>query len=183
MLTKVLVYAYCVGVFSSRKIRQRLIEDAAFRALDRRQCAGPSHDRRLRKRRLWALKISSSRYWAWLANWGATCVGRVAREGQDRSERLENEAIRYDRTQDVRRISSVRGRPNARSQTPTVTKHPPFRLPARFLSMLRRLSYGNQDSPRNCPRHSRRSQLACGGVALRGTFGAGCAKRRAAMWA
>ena len=105
MLTKVLVYAYCVGVFSSRKIRQRLIEDAAFRALDRRQCAGPSHDRRLRKRRLWALKISSSRCWAWLANWGATCVGRVAREGQDRSERLENEAIRYGRTQDVRRIS------------------------------------------------------------------------------
>ena len=27
MLTKVLVYAYCVGVFSSRKIQRRLIED------------------------------------------------------------------------------------------------------------------------------------------------------------
>jgi transposase len=33
MLTKVLVYAYCVGVFSSRKIQHRLIEDVAFRVL------------------------------------------------------------------------------------------------------------------------------------------------------
>jgi transposase len=29
MLTKVLVYAYCVGVFSSRKIQRRLQEDVA----------------------------------------------------------------------------------------------------------------------------------------------------------
>jgi transposase len=33
MLTKVLVYAYCVGVFSSRKIQRRLVEDVAFRVL------------------------------------------------------------------------------------------------------------------------------------------------------
>jgi transposase len=33
MLTKVLVYAYCVGVFSSRKIQRRLAEDVAFRVL------------------------------------------------------------------------------------------------------------------------------------------------------
>jgi transposase len=33
MLTKVLVYAYCVGVFSSRKIQRRLTEDVAFRVL------------------------------------------------------------------------------------------------------------------------------------------------------
>ena len=33
MLTKVLVYAYCVGVFSSRKIQRRLIEDVPFRVL------------------------------------------------------------------------------------------------------------------------------------------------------
>jgi transposase len=30
MLTKVLVYAYCVGVFSSRRIQRRLVEDVAF---------------------------------------------------------------------------------------------------------------------------------------------------------
>ena len=33
MLTKVLVYAYCIGVFSSRKIQRRLVEDVAFRVL------------------------------------------------------------------------------------------------------------------------------------------------------
>src|SRR6266581_3577935 len=33
MMTKVLVYGYCVGVFSSRRIQQRLTEDIAFRVL------------------------------------------------------------------------------------------------------------------------------------------------------
>src|SRR3954454_9223164 len=33
MLTKVLVYAYCVGVFSSRRIQRRLTEEVAFRLL------------------------------------------------------------------------------------------------------------------------------------------------------
>ena len=33
MMTKVLVYAYCVGVFASRKIERRLQEDVAFRVL------------------------------------------------------------------------------------------------------------------------------------------------------
>src|SRR6266851_5394664 len=34
MLTKVLVYAYCVGVFSSRRIQRRLAEDVGFRVPD-----------------------------------------------------------------------------------------------------------------------------------------------------
>jgi transposase len=33
MMTKILVYAYCVGVFSSRRIQKRLVEDVAFRVL------------------------------------------------------------------------------------------------------------------------------------------------------
>jgi transposase len=33
MMTKVLVYGYCVGVFSSRRLEKRLIEDIAFRVL------------------------------------------------------------------------------------------------------------------------------------------------------
>ena len=33
MVTKVLLYAYCVGVYSSGKIERRLIEDVAFRVL------------------------------------------------------------------------------------------------------------------------------------------------------
>src|SRR3984957_12413639 len=33
MMTKVLVYGYCVGVFSSRRIERRLVEDVGFRVL------------------------------------------------------------------------------------------------------------------------------------------------------
>jgi len=33
MMTKVLLYGYCVGVFSSRKLQKRLVEDVAFRML------------------------------------------------------------------------------------------------------------------------------------------------------
>ena len=33
MMTKVLVYGYCVGVYSSRRIERRLVEDVAFRVL------------------------------------------------------------------------------------------------------------------------------------------------------
>ena len=33
MMTKVLLYGYCVGVFSSRRIERRLVEDVAFRVL------------------------------------------------------------------------------------------------------------------------------------------------------
>jgi transposase len=33
MMTKVLVYGYCVGVFSSRRLERCLIEDVAFRIL------------------------------------------------------------------------------------------------------------------------------------------------------
>src|ERR1700680_3384079 len=33
MMTKVLVYGYCVGVFSSRRLEKRLSEDVGFRVL------------------------------------------------------------------------------------------------------------------------------------------------------
>ena len=33
MMSKILVYGYCVGVFSSRRLRKRLQEDVAFRML------------------------------------------------------------------------------------------------------------------------------------------------------
>src|ERR1700730_11797829 len=33
LMTKLLVYSYCVGVFSSRRIQKRLQEDIAFRVL------------------------------------------------------------------------------------------------------------------------------------------------------
>ena len=33
MMTKLLVYGYCVGVYSSRRLQQRVMEDVAFRVL------------------------------------------------------------------------------------------------------------------------------------------------------
>jgi transposase len=60
MMTKVLVYAYCVGVFSSRTIDRRLSEDVAFRVL----AAGNQPDFRtisdFRKQHLPALPLRAS---------------------------------------------------------------------------------------------------------------------------
>src|SRR5437773_2496339 len=44
MMTKVLVYGYCVGVFSSRRIERRLVEDIAFPGLGSGQSTELSHD-------------------------------------------------------------------------------------------------------------------------------------------
>src|ERR1700680_504187 len=33
MMTKILLYGYCVGVFSSRQMQKKLVEDVAFRVL------------------------------------------------------------------------------------------------------------------------------------------------------
>jgi len=78
MLTKVLVYAYCVGVFSSRKIQQRLLEDVAFRVL-----AADNHpDFRtiadFRKIHLTALRGLFEQVLQLSREMGAPRVGRVA---------------------------------------------------------------------------------------------------------
>jgi transposase len=44
LMTKLLVYGYCTGVFSSRRIQKRLREDIAFKVLGAGQRAGlPDH--------------------------------------------------------------------------------------------------------------------------------------------
>src|SRR3954447_13106598 len=43
MMTKVLVYGYCVGVFSSRRLEKRLAEDIGFRGSGGGQSAGLPH--------------------------------------------------------------------------------------------------------------------------------------------
>jgi transposase len=81
MLTKVLVYAYCVGVFSSRKIQRRLLEDVAFRVL----AAGNQPDFRtiadFRKVHLVALKGFFEQVLRLAREMGAPRVGRVALDG------------------------------------------------------------------------------------------------------
>src|SRR5437762_13270637 len=78
MLTKVLVYAYCVGVFSSRRIQRRLVEDVAFRVL----AAGNTPDFRtigdFRKRHLIALQGFFEQVLRLAGELGAPWIGRVA---------------------------------------------------------------------------------------------------------
>jgi transposase len=98
MLTKVLVYAYCVGVFSSRKIERRLLEDVAFRVL----AAGNEPDFRtiadFRKRHLATLKGFFEQVLRLARELGAPRVGRVAVDGSKiQANASKHKAMSYGR--------------------------------------------------------------------------------------
>jgi transposase len=98
MLTKVLVYAYCVGVFSSRKIQRRLAEDVAFRVL----AAGNAPDFRtiadFRKTHLTALRGFFEQVLRLARELGAPRVGRVALDGSKiKANASKHKAMSYDR--------------------------------------------------------------------------------------
>ena len=98
MLTKVLVYGYCVGVFSSRKIQQRLVEDVAFRVL----AAGNEPDFRtiadFRKRHLAALTGFFEQVLRLARELGAPRVGRVALDGSKiKANASKHNAMSYGR--------------------------------------------------------------------------------------
>ncbi|HUE89228.1 MAG TPA: IS1182 family transposase [Vicinamibacterales bacterium] len=104
MLTKVLVYAYCVGVFSSRKIQRRLMEDVAFRVL----AAGNEPDFRtiadFRKTHLPALKGFFEQVLRLARELGAPRVGRVALDGSKiKANASKHKAMSYGRMRDKRR--------------------------------------------------------------------------------
>lgn len=81
MMTKVLVYGYCVGVFSSRRLERRLIEDVAFRIL----AAGNEPDFRtiseFRRIHLKALEGLFVQVLELALQLGAMKLGRVAIDG------------------------------------------------------------------------------------------------------
>ena len=98
MLTKVLVYAYCVGVFSSRRIQRRLVEDVGFRVL----AAGNEPDFRtiadFRKRHLAALKGFFEQVLRLARELGAPKVGRVALDGSKvKANASKHKAMSYGR--------------------------------------------------------------------------------------
>ena len=104
MLTKVLVYAYCVGVFSSRKIQRRLAEDVAFRVL----AAGNHPDFRtiadFRKTHLPALTGFFEQVLRLARELGAPRVGRVAVDGSKvKANASKHKAMSYDRMRDKQR--------------------------------------------------------------------------------
>lgn len=101
MLTKVLVYAYCVGVFSSRKIQRRLVEDIAFRVL----AAGNAPDFRtiadFRQRHLPALRGFFEQVLNLARDLGTLRVGRVAIDGSKvKANASKHKAMSYDRMRD-----------------------------------------------------------------------------------
>src|SRR5438105_3570457 len=104
MLTKVLVYAYCVGVFSSRKIQRRLVEDIAFRVL----AAGNAPDFRtiadFRKTHLVALRGFFEQVLRLARELGAPRVGRVALDGSKvKANASKHKALSYGRMREKQR--------------------------------------------------------------------------------
>jgi transposase len=103
MLTKVLVYAYCVGVFSSRRIQRRLVEDVAFRVL----AAGNTPDFRtiadFRKMHLPALNGFFEQVLGVARDLGTLRVGRVAVDGSKiKANASKHKAMSYGRMKDKR---------------------------------------------------------------------------------
>jgi transposase len=104
MLTKVLVYGYCVGVFSSRRIQRRLLEDIPFRVL----AAGNEPDFRtiadFRKIHLTALRGLFEQVLQMARDLGALRVGRVALDGSKvKANASKHKAMSYDRLPQKRR--------------------------------------------------------------------------------
>jgi transposase len=104
MLTKVLVYAYCVGVFSSRRIQQRLVEDIPFRVL----AAGNHPDFRtiadFRKTHLTALRGFFEQVLRLARELGAPRVGRVALDSSKmKANASKHKAMSYGRMREKQR--------------------------------------------------------------------------------
>ena len=98
MMTKVLVYGYCVGVFSSRRIEKRLVEDIAFRIL----AAGNQPNFRtisdFRKIHLHTLAGMFEQVLKIALQAGAVKLGRVALDGTKmKANASKHKAMSYDR--------------------------------------------------------------------------------------
>jgi transposase len=98
MMTKILVYSYCVGVFSSRRMAKRLVEDVAFRVL----AAGNQPDFRtlsdFRKLHLEALSKLFEQVLQISLNAGMIKLGRVALDGSKiKANASKHKAMSYGR--------------------------------------------------------------------------------------
>lgn len=98
MMTKVLVYGYCVGIFSSRRIERRLVEDIAFRIL----AAGNQPNFRtisdFRKIHLKTLADLFEQVLKITLEAGAMKIGRVALDGTKvKANASKHKAMSYDR--------------------------------------------------------------------------------------
>ena len=102
MMTKILVYGYCVGVFSSRRIQKGLEEDVAFRVL----AAGNQPDFRtiadFRKLHLPALEELFQQVLRLVLEVGALKLGRVALDGSKiKANASKHKAMSYGRMEET----------------------------------------------------------------------------------
>jgi transposase len=98
MMTKLLVYAYCVGVFSSRRIEQRLREDIAFRMLAADNQPNFRTIADFRKIHLKTLEGLFEQVLKIALEAGAIKVGRVALDGTKiKANASKHKAMSYDR--------------------------------------------------------------------------------------
>jgi transposase len=98
MMTKVLVYGYCVGVFSSRKIERRLVEDIAFRVLAAENQPNFRTIADFRKIHLKTLAGLFEQVLQIALAAGAMKVGRVALDGTKvKANASKHKAMSYDR--------------------------------------------------------------------------------------
>ena len=102
MMTKILVYGYCVGVFSSRRIQKRLVEDVAFRVL----AAGNQPDFRtiadFRKLHLAALEELFRQVLRITLETGTMKLGRVALDGSKvKANASKHKSMSYGRMQET----------------------------------------------------------------------------------
>jgi transposase len=102
MMTKILLYGYCVGVFSSRRIQKRLVEDVAFRVL----AAGNQPDFRtiadFRKLHLKALEELFRQMLRLTLETGMMKLGRVAVDGSKvKGNASKHKAMSYGRMRET----------------------------------------------------------------------------------
>ncbi len=101
MMTKVLVYGYCVGVYSARKVQKRLTEDVAFRVL----AAGNEPDFRtladFRRIHREVLKGLFEQVLKMALELGAMKLGRVALDGSKvKANASKHKAMSYARAEE-----------------------------------------------------------------------------------
>src|ERR1700683_237921 len=98
MMTKVLVYGYCVGVFSSRRIERRLVEDIAFRVLAADNQPNFRTISDFRKIHLKTLSGLFEQVLKIALEAGAMKLGRVALDGTKiKANASKHKAMSYDR--------------------------------------------------------------------------------------
>ena len=101
MMTKILIYGYCVGVFSSRRIQKKLSEDVGFRVL----AAGNEPDFRtisdFRKLHLGALQGLFDQVLQIALQAGTMKLGRVVLDGSKvKANASKHKAMSYGRMQE-----------------------------------------------------------------------------------